>query len=213
MRWTIPVFSGWLLLAELSAGAGSPASFINGREHDHEELACDLPARDQIRNIASAADGQGMCVMSSIEMAARWQGLESMRGLRDWCARQPGGAYPAKVDQQVKAYCASKHVPAPLYLQYEGNDPRPILQLCDRTGRMACLTYGYSPRYGGTIAHMTCCPKFSGKWAVCLDNNYPGDQSYEWMPPDEMIRRTKLPSGSAWVFVWLAPPPPPVPHN
>ena len=42
-----------------------------------------------------------MCVMSSLEMAARWANLEQLRGLRDWCAQQPGGAYPAEVDKQL----------------------------------------------------------------------------------------------------------------
>jgi hypothetical protein len=79
---------------------------------------------------------------------------------------------------------------------------------------MACVTYGYSPRYGlQTIAHMVCCAKFSGKYAVVLDNNFPGEDSYEWMSLAEMLKRVKHPSGSGWVFVWLAPSPPPVPHN
>jgi len=213
MRWFIFVFTGWILLAELSAALAPSASFINGSAHEQEELACDLPAKDQMKNIGSTADGQGMCVMSSIEMAARWQGLEQVRGLRDWCARQPGGAYPGKVDQQIRAFCAMRKFTVPPYLQYEGRDPQPILELCNRTGRMACMTYGYSPRYGGAIAHMTCCPKFGGHWAVCLDNNFPGDQTYEWMTLDELVRRVKHPSGSGWLFVWLAPPPPPAPHN
>ena len=202
----------FLIATSLPAQAPQP-SFINGREYEGEALTCDLPAAQQIKNIGSAVDGQGMCVMSSIEMAARWQGLEQLRGLRDWCARQPGGAYPGKVDQQIQAFCATRKIPAPDFLQYEGRDPRPILQLCDRTGRMACMTYGYSPRYGGAIAHMTCCPKYNGRWAICLDNNFPGEDRYEWMSPEELLRRIKHPGGSGWLFVWLAPPPPPIPHN
>jgi hypothetical protein len=213
MRWTTLIFALWFSIANASPAEAPSASFINGREHDTESLTCDLPAKEHLKNIGSAVDGQGLCVMSSIEMAARWQGLEQMRGLRDWCAKQPGGAYPAKVDQQLRVFCAARHIAVPPYLQYEGGDPRPILDLCNRTGRMTCMTYGYSPRYRGPVAHMTCCAKFGSRWAVCLDNNFPGDQSYEWMTLEELVRRVKYSSGSAWLFVWLAPPPPPVPHN
>jgi hypothetical protein len=117
------------------------------------------------------------------------------------------------VDRQLQAFCAARKFSMPQYLQYEGPRPEPVLEQCERTGRMACITYGYSPRYGGTIAHMVCCVKYGGRWAVCLDNNFPGEQSYEWMSQEELVRRLKHPSGSGWVFVWLAPPPPPVPHN
>jgi hypothetical protein len=33
------------------------------------------------------------------------------------------------------------------------------------------------------------------------------------MSLEELLRRIKHPGGSGWLFVWLAPPPPPVPHN
>jgi hypothetical protein len=210
---SLPALFLTLGLVGWAAAEAGRSSFINGRAHDGEELTCDLPAAEHLRNTGSNADGRGLCVMTSIEMAGRWQGLDQLRGLRDWCAREPGGAYPAKVDRQIKEFCAAKKIAVPPYLQYEGRDPRPILDLCERTGRMACMTYGWSPRYGGPIAHMTCCPKFGGRWAVCLDNNFPGDNSYEWMSKDELLRRVVYPGGSGWIFVWLAPPPPPPPHN
>src|SRR5262249_12039796 len=139
-------------------------SFINGKIHDSEEITCDLPAAEQLRNVGSDVDRKGMCVMSSVEMAARWQGMAEWEGLRDWCARQPGGAWPEKVDRQLAAFAKAKGLPAPRYLQYQGRDPCPLLELIDRTGRMACVTYGYSPRYGGPIAHMVCCVKYRGRW-------------------------------------------------
>lgn len=205
-----------LLLAVFSVavfGQTEGSSFVNGRQHENEQLAADLPERDHIRNIGSYRDGAGMCVMSSIEMAARWHGMEEYRGLRNWCAKEGGGAYPEKVDRQLAAYAKEKGLLRPSYVQYEGSNVGEILRLCDRTGRMACITYGYGPRYGGTIAHMTCCPKYGGKYAVCLDNNFPGENAYEWMTLDEMDKRVKHPGNSGWVFVWLSPSPPPVPHN
>jgi hypothetical protein len=207
------LFASLLLTFPATGQRGS--SFVNGRANSGEELACDLPAHQQFKNIGSKLDGAGMCVFTSFEMACRWHGLEPMRGFRDWCAaKYPGGGYPQKLDQLVNAYCQAKNVRPPQFIQYEGNDPGPLLEACDRSGRMACITYGYSPRYGsGTIAHMTCCPKFGGEYAVCLDNNFIGADKYEWMTKNELVKRVKWPNGRARVVVLLAPSPPPVPHH
>lgn len=208
------------LLLVMPTLAGPQDSHVAGNSYDGEEVTCDLPTEQHIKNIGSRRDGAGMCVMSSVEMAARWSGLEDYRGLRDWCANEPGGAYPQKVDDQLRRYAQAKGLPAPLYFQYTGDDPEPLLELIDRTGRMACFAYGYSPRYGGgAINHMVCGVKYSGRYGTVLDNNFPG--TYEWMPRPELIRRMKLAAGRggfpvkspAWVFVWLDAPPPPIPHN
>lgn len=191
----------------LPASLNSQSSIVNGRSHQGEELTVDLPGPEHMRNIGSYRDGLGMCVMSSIEMAARWAGLEEYRGLRDWCAREGGGAFPEKVDRQLAAYAKAKGLPAPRYVQYQGPNPEPILELCRRTGRLACVTYGRSPRYRGTISHMVCCPHFGPRFAAILDNNFPCETSYEWMSPAEAIARMKYPGRNAWVFVWLAPTP------
>ncbi|HYE77938.1 MAG TPA: hypothetical protein VEI97_08130 [bacterium] len=194
---------------------GDRNSFENGRTHAGEPLDVDLPQQDHMQNIGSKVDGAGMCVMSSIEMAARWAGLEEYRGLRDWCAREPGGGYPSKVDQQLAAYAKSKGLPPPQYVQYEGPDPGPVIEAALKSGRMACITYGWSPRYPGQsyIAHMVSCVKASGRFSVVLDNNYPGEARYEWMDRDELTRRCKFPQSTGWVFVWTAAPPPPSPRN
>ena len=203
----------WLVTSCCSAVFGGPSS-VGGRTKDGAELTCDLPGRDHIRNIGSKLDGAGMCVFSAIEMAARWQGLEEWRGFRDWCAANfPGGGYPQKVDKLLAAYAKAKGIAVPAYVQYEGPNVDEVVGAADRTGRMPCITYGYSPRYRGSIAHMTNCVRFAGKWSVCLDNNYPGEEAYEWMDPAEMTKRITHPNGSGWVFVWLGPCPPPVPHN
>jgi hypothetical protein len=215
-------FFSWLILPFLAVPGGSADSHVGGNTYDGEELTCDLPGDQHIKNIGSRRDGAGMCVMSSVEMAARWDGLEEYRGLRDWCANEAGGAYPEKVDDQLKRYAKAKGLPEPRYFQYTGEDPGPLLELIDTTGRMAAVAYGTSPRYGGqAINHMVCCPKYSGKYGVVLDNNFPGADRYEWIPRAELIRRMKTAAGPggrathspAWVFVWLDAPPPPVPHN
>src|SRR5205085_2505811 len=86
------------------------------------EVTCDLPADQRIKNVGSRVDGAGMCVASSWEMAMRYQGLDALRGFRDWCARFPGGGYPAKLDKQIQQFCREKGLAAPGYVQYEGRD-------------------------------------------------------------------------------------------
>lgn len=176
------------------------------------EVTCDLPVEQRIKNIGSRADGAGMCVMSSCEMSARWANLEVLRGLRDWCARQPGGAYPAKVDRQFKEFCAAKGIALQPYLQYEGKDPA-LLREALRTGRMPCVTYnGHDPHYAGSIAHMVNLIHLDEHWAVILDNNFTGQNELVWLTPDD-FRRRWLGNGGGWAVILLAPPPPPVPHN
>jgi hypothetical protein len=220
-RLPIAVFLAFVLvaipaLAEYAPGRGN--AWVAGRTYQGEVLDCDLPGTMHIKNIGSRRDGAGMCVMSSIEMAALLQGLEKYKGLRDWCAREAGGGYPGKVDKQLAEYCRSKNLPPPKYMQYEGPDPGPVIDAALKSGRMACITYGWGERYGQSIAHMICCVKCgTGQYAAVLDNNFPGEATYEWMSRDELIRRVRLQDdrpADGWVFVWLeGVPPPPSPRN
>lgn len=214
------------------APAGFGPSVVGGKSHQGEEVTADLPLPEMMWNIGSRVDGYGMCVMTSIEQAARYQGIESHRGLRDWAAKFPGGAWPQKVDDQLARYAREKGLTDPPgYLQYNGGDDaefRTLLELIDRTGRIACIAYGYSPRYGSAINHMVFSPKCgSGQFACIVDNNKIGGVTdaeasrYEWMSRAELIDRMKTNAdrfgrpvkANPWVFVWLAPPPPPPPSN
>lgn len=209
----------WVFLLLLAAGAAygeAPVqkSFINGITHDSESLTCDLPGSQQMANVGSKRDGAGMCVFTSIEMSARFAGLEQMRGFRDWVATNyRGGGWPDKVDECLNAWFVAKKITPIKYIQYEGKNPSEILDICDRTGRMANVTYGYSPRYGGPIQHMVNCVMFRSDYGVILDNNFPGEDRYEWVQRDELARRTIYPNKTAWIFVWLPPGPPPSPKN
>ena len=202
----------------------SGQSWVNGPSYGGETITASLPATEQIWNVGSKIDHAGMCVDTSIEMAALYSGLEEYRGFRDyWAATAPGGNYPQGVDKQLATYAKLKGLPNPKYVQYEGRDIDTILDAIDRSGRMACVTYGYSPRYGNqTIAHMVCSPKCgsNGKYGVVRDNNKIGGVGaddghlYEWMSHEELIKRIGHPSGQGWVFVWLNPAPaPPVPKK
>jgi hypothetical protein len=177
------------------------------------QVAVDLPADQRIKNIGSRVDGAGMCVMSSVEMAARWANLEDLRGLRDWCAKQSGGAYPAKVDRQLREYAAFRSINVPEYGQLEDASYDDVAAVL-RSGRLACVTYaGYDGvRYRGPIAHMVCAVHANGAWVALLDNNAVGENELMWMTPQEFDRRFRD-MGGGWLFWWCSPPPPPVPAN
>lgn len=210
--------AGPLALSQMA----TDSSVVDGPVHDGQEVTVDLAPQEQFKNIGSRLDGAGMCVFSSIEMAAKSQGLDEMRGWRDWCAQNyTGGGWPQRVDELLAAWGKAKGIAIPPYYQYEGKDPAQVMALIDKTGRMACITYGWSPRYGQRIAHMVCAPRYRGKYAVVLDNNFVSKKSgdgwdekvLEWMAPDELVRRMKIGSGSAWVFCWLTPAAPPAARN
>jgi hypothetical protein len=172
-----------------------------------EEIQVDLPGQEHMKN-KGGTDGAGLCVFTSIEIAAHWMNVEELRGLQEKMTHEQGGGWPEKVDQMMK-----KYAPDVDYVQYSGNDPS-ILKLALKTGRMAGVTYGYSPRYKSKISHMIDLVHFTDKWAAVLDNNYPGEDQYEWMPPDEFLNRWKSDSGGGWVIVLLSGnPPPPIPIN
>ncbi len=201
---------------------GDKESKVAGPEYDGHCLTCDLMPWDQFKNIGSKLDGAGMCVFSSIEMAALAQGLEEMRGYRDWWASvSRGGGWPDQVDKSLAAWWKHKGIAPIPYYQYEGREPDKIFSAIDATGRPFCMTYGWSPRYGSSISHMVTGLGYRGKYAIVLDNNFPSKKTgngfdenvYEWMSKEELCRRTQLTGGSAWIFCWLTPPPPPPPRS
>jgi hypothetical protein len=171
-----------------------------------EEIQVDLPGQEHMKN-KGGKDGAGLCVFTSIEIAGHWMNVEDLRGLQEKMTHEDGGGWPEKVDNVME-----KYAPSVQYLQYSGNDPS-IIKLALKTGRMVGVTYGYSPRYKGKISHMVDCVHFTDKWAAVLDNNFPGEDQYEWMAPDEFLNRWKQGSGG-WVIVVLSGnPPPPIPVN
>lgn len=168
-----------------------------------EALACDLPAFEHMKN-TGGSDGAGLCVFTSVEHCARWQNEGALRGFQQKMRKEPGGGYPEKLDRMM-----ARHCPGATCLQYTGNDPA-LLKIALRTGRMPAVTYGFSPRYGSRIAHMVNLVHFSDRWACILDNNFPGDDKYEWMKPVEFERRWTM-GGGGWAVFLLNPPPPPIP--
>lgn len=179
---------------------------------DGQEVDCDLPLEQRLRNIGSRVDGAGMCVSTSITMSARWHNLRDWTTWRDWCARFPGGGYPSKMDRQIKQYATERGITAPPYLQYEGRDLG-VLRQALKAGLLPSVTYAGRDgvRYRGTIAHMVCLVYLSDSAAAIMDNNGPAAELI-WMSAAEFAERWTG-GRSGWAFIWLAPPPPPVPRN
>ncbi len=172
------------------------------------ELVCDLPAGERKRNIASK--GLGCCVFRSLDYAARWQQVPELYDLpekmRD--AGIPGGGYPDKVATILRQFG-----PDVSYIQDTSGDAD-ILEAILKTGRLPCVTYnGHDCHYAGGIAHMVCLPYFDRQtgWACVSDNNFPEENCFVWMSPDEFLKR--WPRGGGWVVCLLKSPPPPAPHN
>jgi hypothetical protein len=206
----------FLAAATLDAQPAKKTSWIAPATYDGVSVTCDLDDSQQMKNIGSKIDGAGMCVFTSIEHAARYQNLEAMRGFRDWAAQNfRGGGYPEKVDDLLTKWFKYKGIEPIPYVQYQGKTPEQLLDLANKTNRMVCMTYGYSPRYGrGYIAHMVNGILYE-KYGVVLDNNFPGEKNYEWMSPQEFVKRMRTDlkgrQGAAWIFIWATPgaPPPP----
>lgn len=174
------------------------------------ELVCDLPAGERKQNIASK--GLGCCVFRSIDYAARWQQVPELYDLPEQLVKAgiPGGGYPEKVDAVMKQFA-----PGASYLQDTSGDAD-ILEAILKTGRLPCVTYnGHDCHYSDSIAHMVCLPYFDRQtgWACVSDNNYPSENSFVWMSPNEFLKRWKGSGSGGWVLALLAVPPPPPPCN
>lgn len=194
------------------------AAVVAGRTGpDGTELACDLPGSQQQKNIASK--GLGCCVFRATDHAARWQNVRALMGFPEWMVSKgiEGGGYPSKVDKLIPQIAKDRGLPAPEYLNAEGLDLDLLCAAC-ASGRMPCVTYSKSPtgRYSGQrIAHMVNIvyanqQANNGKgWFVVLDNNYIGEDNYEWMTTAEFTAAYK----PGWCLILLAPPPPMPPHN
>jgi hypothetical protein len=205
-----------LILLAIATIAEAASSQVGGRTSPDgkEEIACDLPGFEHLKNTGGMGPrgpgtGAGLCVFTSIEHCGRYQNETSLIGLQKKMTFEPGGGYPDKVDAMLK-----KYAPKVIYIQYTGKDTS-LLKLALKTSRMVGVTYGYSPRYSGPIAHMVNLVHLSDQWACILDNNFPGENSYEWMSPEEFDRRwvAGSPDKSGWAVILLNPPPPPSPHN
>lgn len=179
------------------------------------EVDIDYPEKRHLRNKVGS-DGAGLCVFTSVEMAADWANETSLLGFRDWMTRRPGGGYPEKLDRMIAEICRERGVAAPKYIQFTDGDINIVAEAV-KNGHMVAVTYGLSPtgRYGGGIIyHMVNCVAArvgpEKLWAI-LDNNFPG--TIEWMTERQFERAYNATGSPGWCVVLLRPGPPPVPKN
>lgn len=203
-RW----FAALALCVALTFVQAGPSTIGGPTAPDGTEASVDLPNRRHLQN-KGGSDGLGLCVFTSVEMSADWAGEKSLFGFRDWMTRHLGGGYPEKLTRKIAEICRERQLPEPLYIQYEGNDPA-VMDAAIGNGFCPAVTYGYSPRYGGEVAHMVNLVHLDSKIAGILDNNFP--ETIEWMDRSEFVRRWTL-GGGGWTVVLLSPGPPPVPAN
>jgi hypothetical protein len=188
------------------------AAKIGGDEApDGTPVQVDLPPDLRMHN-TGGRDGAGLCVFTSMNHAAIWQDVESLKDFQKWMKSKPGGGYPEKVAAMITQKCKELGVVEPKYVQVEGNDLEPI-RVALKTGRMSCITYSFSPsgRYGGQrIAHMVNCVHDVNGYFGILDNNYP--EKIEWLDESE-FKKSYGGGGGGWTIILLDAGPPPPPRN
>lgn len=194
---------GIALLLMLAAPAWADRAVVGGRTDPEtgRPLQIDLPKDQHLKNLP---DGGGCCVFASMDHAARWHRIKPLIGVLN---DRLGGGYPSKVDKTI----ARRYPGYKSYIQAEGDaNGIPLMDWALKRGGIVCVTYGYGERYGRNIAHMVNLVHFDAERACVLDNNFPG--TYEWMSRDEFLRRWRI-GGGGWCYVFLEPPPPPIPTN
>jgi hypothetical protein len=147
---------------------------------DGTHAVIDLPTGRHVRN-AAGSDGSGLCVFTSLQVAADWHNVPQLAGLQAWMRSRPGGGYPEKVDAELTAYCAAQGRPTPAYVQRVGGDEA-FLDLAVKTGRLVSVTYaGVDGFYRTPVLHMVNLAHLDSERAAVIDNNRPG--VWVWMTP------------------------------
>lgn len=180
-------------------------------EHEGRRARCDLPKELHVKNIAGS-DGLGQCGFASATHAGRFQAFPEFYGFLEWMKRQPGGAWPEKMDRMFEEFLGPESYRDFNYLHAFGDAAIPLMERAVNSGRMVLVTYGYSDRYGVSIDHMVNLVHLDDEWACILDNNFPG--TWEWVPRSEFVQRfhwTTQGKSEGWCVIFIGHPQPPVP--
>lgn len=161
-----------------------------------------IPAHMHKRN-EGGSDGQGLCVICSLVINGRAQGIPPKILEELWATAKgrPGGYSPDKLEALLRQVC-----PGEKYASYLGADPA-VLERLSAEGYPIGATMNTGQLYNyRRIAHMISLIHFKrGQLACVVDNNDPG--KYHWMPADEYVRRW-IDNGMGWAFTWLRKPVP-----
>lgn len=209
-----------LLIAAVSlpASANTGAKVGGPIGPDGTQVQLDLPESLHTKN-RGGSDGAGLCVFTSIQHTAAYNGIPLLQDFQKYMTRFPGGGWPEKVTAYVNRVAKERGEDVPAFIHVETSTAAALdlLALATKTGRMPGVTYSWSPtgRYGGSrIAHMVSLVHArhgpQKLWAI-LDNNYIGREKLEWMTEQEFARTYAGGRGQGWAVIFLAPSPPPVP--
>jgi hypothetical protein len=155
-----------------------------------------------IRN-EGGRDGAGLCVICSILLNGRYQGVPGLDAgkLSDlWLAAKAddGGYYPGKLEALLK-----RLYPDEKWISWEGESTE-LLEHYSSQGYPLGQTINTAELYQGQpIHHMVSNGHVDAKLAMYVDNNDP--EKYHWITREELDRR--FPDGAkGWCFVWLRKP-------
>lgn len=179
---------------DLPKGPWGPKMVTVGDPEPQIDLLA-VPASLRPRNVGGT-DGAGLCVFTSIQYSAHWQGERRLYRFQEQMRAEKGGGWPDKVDAMIK-----KYAPGVKYIQYRGKDPA-ILELALRTGRAPAVTWQGN--------HMLSLVHLDAERAAVVDNNAPG--TVQWLSRTAFLGKWTQGS-SGWAVVLLAPSPPPPPRN
>lgn len=192
-----------LLMAVLLWCAPASAQLLDGKREQHQQepkyngttANAPIPANLHVRN-EGGSDGAGLCVIASLRINGRYQGVPGVEQIWARAKTRPGGYSPDKLQGLL-----DETVPAEKWASYVGRDTG-ILDQLSRAGYPIGATmntgelYGYAP-----IHHMVSLLHYdrSKDLAMVVDNNRPG--VYSWMTAREFDRRW-IDGGTGWAFVW-----------
>ncbi len=207
-----------LLIVTLLAASAVTGAVGGKTSPDGREINIDLPGSEHRQNISS--QGQGCCTQTSLHHSAVWQDVAAMKEFHEWVKKKglPGGSYPGEMDKRIGMIAKERGLPPVRYLNLQGGrELLPILRAACEAGLMPGITYSRDPegkRYGGqTIAHMVSLSHMDDKYVCILDNNYIGEDKYQWLTIDQFVSTwTGGPAGWA-VIILDGSPPAPLPWN
>ena len=196
-RYALPV--AVLLLWAVPASAQD----LDGRREQHRQepayngtdANAPVPASLHVRN-EGGSDGAGLCVIASLRINGRYQGVPGVEQIWAKAKTRPGGYSPDKLQALL-----DETVPAEKWASYVGRDTGVLDQL-SRAGYPIGATMNTGELYQWQpIHHMVSLVHYdkSKGMACVVDNNRPG--VFSWMTSGEFDRRW-IDGGTGWAFVW-----------
>lgn len=156
-----------------------------------------LPLELRIFN-TGGSDGKGLCVYTSVTMAALHQNESKLFGLRKYAESRPGGSWPTKLAGDIAAVAPDLE-----WINYEGlGKDASLLRAALASGRMVSVAI---PGHMLNLVHL------DDNYACWMDNNAvydrqtKADNQLVWMTPQEFLSKW-----TGWAVILLHPGPPPV---